>query len=1031
MSRLVLQLFGPPHIERDGKPVKVDRRKAIALVAYLAVTGKRHTRDALATLLWPTLGQSKARTMLRLALWTLRKAFGEEWFEADRESLALDRHTGLWLDVGRFHNLLATCRTHGHPRGEVCPACLPPLSEAVALYGDDFLAGFSLRDSLNFDDWQSLQSESLRRELSRALDRLVRMHSARGEFEPAMAHARRWLALDPLHEPVHCHLMQLYAQAGQQAAALRQYGECVQVLEEELGVPPQEETTRLYQTIKESKSPTSTTPELVVTPPHSLPLQPTPFIGREKELAEVERLLHDPTCRLLTLAGPGGVGKTRLALQAAAKMVGFSGGVHFVPLAATRSADLIVPAIADALSFSFHGTADPKAQLLNYLRHKEMLLVLDNYEHLLEGAGLVAQVLESAPAVKILITSRERLNLQWEWLFQVEGLAFPHNGETATIEDYDAGQLFLQRASRVRPGFALAEEEKPFVAHLCQFLEGLPLGIELAATWVGMFSCQEIAHKVESGLGFLATSLRDVPQRHRSLRAVFDHSWSLLSEEEQSAFRRLSVFRGGFREAAAERVTGASLPLLLALARKSFLRRDPATGRYDMLEVMRQYAEEKLEEAPHERDNTHDRHCAYYAEFLHQRQEHLKGGKQREALEEIGEEIENVRAAWEWAVERDKVEEISKALESLYHFYEMQGLLREGVEALGGAATGLGKTDEIAMTSEAGERGLLFGRILARQGAVCQRLSRYERAKELLEESLSILRHVGARQEMAFSFRVQGCIAYEMGEYEEAIRLIRESLAIFREIGDRRGMASCLANLGIAKKLLGEYEEAERLHQESLAFFEEIGDRDRIARCLGNLGNVAAMLGEYAEAKRLFQQGLRFFKEIDNRWGMAACLGNLGNVVDELGEHEQAIRLHQESLAIYKEIGDRGGISARLSSLGIDLYGLGEFRKAKEYFFEALTIAMDVLLADVALEALVGMVTILMEEGEKEQAVELVAHILHHPSTQLCVRGRAESLLSELEPQLDPQTFAAAQERGKARELEYYTRLYGPRRQGT
>ena len=374
MSRLRLFLLGPPRLERDGEPVEFRYRKNVALTAYLAVTGARpgsqsHTRETLIALLWPELEPSRARASLRRNLSLLKKALGGEWLVVDRESVRTDPSADLWVDVDRFRELLRAWQEHGHPEFDVCPECLSALTEAVELYRDDFLAGFSLRDSVNFDDWQFFETEGLRRELASALERLVRGHSARGAVEAAIGYARRWVALDPLHEPAQRQLIRLYAQAGQRAAALRQYAECEQVLKEELGVSPEEETTRVYRAIKEKRdlspgaAPVSTP---TVEHKHNLPLQPTPFVGREAVLSEIADQLRDPACRLLTLVGPGGSGKTRLALEAgAARLADYEDGVFFVALAPLRSAESIVSTVAQAVGFSFPGGGDPRQQLLN------------------------------------------------------------------------------------------------------------------------------------------------------------------------------------------------------------------------------------------------------------------------------------------------------------------------------------------------------------------------------------------------------------------------------------------------------------------------------------------------------------------------------------------------------------------------------------------------------------------------------------------------------------------------------------------
>jgi DNA-binding SARP family transcriptional activator len=397
MSRLALYLLGPPRIELDGEPVHIARRKALALLAYLAMTGGSHSRDTLATLLWPEYDQSRARAGLRRTLSELNTTLGEGWLTADRETAGLNPDAGLWLDVDRFRSLLSAWQDHGHPEADICPECLDALSEAVELYQGDFLAGFTLRDSAPFDEWQFFETEGLRDQLASALVRLASYHTSQGEYEPAIGYARRWLALDPLHEPAHRHLMALYAQAGQQSAALRQYQLCEQTLLEELGLPPSEETEALYEQIRtqpaDRAEPVNPFPrarhnlyQLCCETPCStnlpwgpqiarflrtqlvLPFQPTPFVGREALLAEIADRLEDPACRLLSLVGPGGSGKTRLALEAAAGILSeaqldnYPHGVYFVSLAPLESAEAIVPTVAQAVGFSFYAEAGGPAQ---------------------------------------------------------------------------------------------------------------------------------------------------------------------------------------------------------------------------------------------------------------------------------------------------------------------------------------------------------------------------------------------------------------------------------------------------------------------------------------------------------------------------------------------------------------------------------------------------------------------------------------------------------------------------------------------
>jgi len=404
MSGFRLLVLGPPHVERDGAPIDVGRRKTLALLVYLAVTGQPHRREELAALLWPEHDESRASAYLRRALWSLKQALGEDSVLAEREHIGLAQRPELWIDVQQFRQSLAERQRHPHAAEVVCADCLPLLRQAVALYRGDFLSGFTLPDCPQFDEWQFFQTEGLRQELAAALERLIHAHNGAGEFEPAIALARRWLALDPLHEPAHRQLMELYAAAGQRAAALRQYAECVRVLQAEIGAPPTEETTSLYAAIKANQfpplrvqaeelqhnsEPLPTAPAHLhnAVPRHNLPAPTTSFIGRASEVAAVRSTLARPEVRLLTLTGSGGAGKTRLALNVAADVLAvFADGVLFVDLAPLSDPALVGTAIAETAGVRPSGVRPVLARLKEYFQNQQALLILDNFEHVLPAA---------------------------------------------------------------------------------------------------------------------------------------------------------------------------------------------------------------------------------------------------------------------------------------------------------------------------------------------------------------------------------------------------------------------------------------------------------------------------------------------------------------------------------------------------------------------------------------------------------------------------------------------------------------------
>lgn len=760
----------------------------------------------------------------------------------------------------------------------------------------------------------------------------------------------------------------------------------------------------------------------------NLPTPSTLLIGRQHELAAIVRLLNSPQCRLLTLIGPVGIGKTRLAIEAATpQREAFADGAYFVSLASVNSATFAVPTIAEAVGFVFHDPEDPKVQLLNYLREKHMLLFLDDFEHLLvegspqgTGAMLLTDILQHAPGVKLLVTSRERLNLQEEWLLEIDGLPFPEDEahrvaevDPATVAQFPAVALFVDSACRVRPGFTLTAQNQAEVIRICQLVEGMPLAIKLAAAWVRVLSCREIAQEIERNLGFLATSARDVPERHRSLRAAFDHSWNLLSEDEQQGMRQLSVFRGSFRREAAEQVADATLPLLSALVDKSLLRRN-AVGRYEMHDLIRQYATAHLVVDPEEHTATYDRYSTYCLTRLQQQEEALRTGSRTEALKELGMEIDNLRLAWDWAATHQSVGDIRKAGRGLFWLYEAHGWLQEGeavfqqaVEALQGAV----KPGE----DQAVEYAIALGQALTYQAVFCYRCKQYGRARDLLEQSLALLRPHDDPLALSEALIHLAYVLYGTGVYTEARQVIEESLAISRPIGHPWAVASCLTVLGGIAHAQGEYQEAKDWFGEGLAVWRELGAPRGTAFCLTLFSTTVYALGDYGEARRLLRESLEISRTLGDRWGIGTTLNALGVLAQAQGDHSEAESLFWESLALFRELGDRLGIAQTFNHLGEAASALGTEPEAWSSFLEALKIATETHTVPVALDALAGLSTLLAREGATEPALELLMHVVQHPASSQEAKDRAEQLRAELEAQLSAQGIEAARARAGPR----------------
>ena len=982
--------------------------KARALLAYLAVESQRaHRRETLAGLFWSQRPERSARHSLNQALFNLRQVIGDQaalppFLQVTRQTVQFNRNSDHWLDVATLTALLDACAAQGDEVLNAGDAWLEYLRQAVSLYRADYLDGLSLRDCPAFEEWSLLHRERFRLRAIDALRRLVTGHEGRGEYDRALSYARRWVELSPLDEAGHRGLMRTLAWGGQRNAALAQYETCRCALAEELDVEPAAETARLYERIREGEVGTNPLAEegaaalgttggptvYRASPRHNLPAPLIPFVGREGYLAQIGERLRDPSCRLLSLVGPGGVGKTRLAVQAAADLLSAGGadlfphGVFFLSLAPLRSAEGIVPTVAKALGFSFTEARVPKEQLLGYLRSQRLLFLLDNFEHLIarpdrqspvgesgDGVQVVTEILKAAPGVKALVTSRARLNAAGEYALAVEGMDRPGRdparaGQVLGIGDWDIGthaeaasrysavQLFVQSARRVRGDFDLGEEEWAQVARICQLVGGMPLGILLAAAWAGMLSPTQIAEQLagEMGLDLLDVDWHDVPARQRSMRAVFDHSWSLLSASQRGVMEALSVFRGSPTLAAARQVSGATLRELKGLVDRSLLHRtpDPSSrpprppsaalgtpfgrgtgGRYEMHELLRQYVAQRLVQREEGGAAMRDRHTAYYVAALQDWATDLTSPRQAQALEEMELEIEDVRAAWEWAVERTDVESLGRAMDGLGLFCRYGGYA-PGTSPFQMAADKLAGAKSVRALRVRVRALLCEDWCWAGKGALSGPLARDGMA--LLEELE--LSGQDTRRERAFALMLLGSEARQGGRYKEARRLWKRSLALFAAVGDRHAMGDLMAGWGGLAQRMGAHDEAQEMYEGSLAIGQEMGNPARVAYSLLFLGILALGRGRrFDEIERMVRESLPFV----HRSGRGGLLGILF-LFCACGEFTKAHALFSEILALCKARAS-GDVAFVGGCLGSAEAFLGRYQEARVSAGEALALS--------------------------------------------------------------------------------------------
>jgi predicted ATPase/class 3 adenylate cyclase len=728
----------------------------------------------------------------------------------------------------------------------------------------------------------------------------------------------------------------------------------------------------------------------------NLPSQRTPFVGRQQEVQAVLDLLQQKQARLVTLFGPGGAGKTRLSVEIAeTSLPDYSDGVFFVDLAPITNSELLPSAVANVLDIPEASGNTLNELIQRYLKPKQLLLVLDNFEHIVAAAELLPDWQQAAPDLTLLVTSREALNLREEWLYPVGGLPYPEDQETADLAKYGAVQLFLQTALRVRPDFDL-EKEASGVVRICQLVEGLPLALELAASWTRTMDTRAIADEIQQNAEFLATRLRNVPERHRSMLAAFDYSWQQLGSTEESAFARLSVFRGGFDRTAVTAVTGANLNTLSALVDKSLLRWSPAkdreaSGRYYVHELLRQFGHEKLAAEPGLIEEMRRNHGLYFTDLAHDLSPLMLDDRQLEFTSRITAEIENIRVAWQWAAEHAEATALREAGHAMAIYFQFVGRYTEGqttfqkaVEALSGAE----QTPENKQALAGLRLDLAYFQI---------RLGLLEEAQELAEKSWSVFERYEMQPQPGLGTDPRaalGILASTEGDYETTARygeaVLRTSKADDNS-GNKPFGAYLLTRAALGQ---GEYEKARQYAQEGYTMARQSGERWFLAYMLNEMGNVDLALGEYEDARNHYDAAMAIRRKFNDPEGIALAAVQLGAVALQEKQYDEAEKHFQQGLELYEEINDRGGLARALDGLARTAAATSKRRVACGRYRQALDIAVDIHFVPVILSLLEGVGEFFLELGDLEAGLRLLARAASHPRGEHETRRRAEEALN-------------------------------------
>ena len=662
-----------------------------------------------------------------------------------------------------------------------------------------------------------------------------------------------------------------------------------------------------------------------------LPAPPTSFIGREEELTLIARHARDRRHRLLTLAGPGGIGKTRLAIQAASESSrAFADGAYFVSLAPAQEIDAIVPAIAAVLKLRFE-TTDPKRELLYSLREKDVILVLDNMEHLVSGAPLLVELLEHAPRLQLLVTSRQRLNIREEWVIPVDGLVLPTGGDHEAPGN--AAQLFLERAYQVMPHFAPDEGERTAIAAICCQVEGMPLAIEMAATWVHALSCDDILKRIQSGIDFLKTSMHNIPERHRNIRSLLDQSWQLLKPEEQAVLRKCSMFRNEFTFRACQDVADARLETVAALMDKAMLH-SPAPSQYRMHELLRQYAEEQLASNPEEQRQTTLRYVQHFGHYVAEQEPLFTSRREPDALANLDAHIDSIRHAWNLAMDYPYPPFFDQAASALGTYYETKLLFQEMERVYQRAHGAMERVAEAPQEDPVANRA--HAKLMARHGVALIGQTRHAEASVALRTALDRARACLSGKDLAFSLRVLGNALCPMYEYEEAERYFRESLALCEAEGDRWGRAATLIGICSAKESGGDYKGALQFVHAALGIYEASGNQRSTARCCAYAAFLAIKGGDLTKARHLLRSSLALFKTMHASIGMANAYHFLATLAYRSGKPDRAAPLSRRCYELHEASGNRWGIAWTIRQRGLIARERGEIPEAERFAFQAM-----------------------------------------------------------------------------------------------